>query len=194
MTVAINNHIYNCTEKVLHVLEVQPVLDFTAYIYRCAIYGIEFNDSEVLILPYSFRSSQKPLAQPEKSYSLRVLSKFARGKFRALVLGDWGLLDNRTREIYYDIFPCLLKTIEDSQIVMTLFMGDLGYELTDENGVRYKQSLQALEPVTSIMPFMLSPGNHDTQNSTYHLFAESFFSPYWETNYNYFYAMYFGGI
>lgn len=77
---------------------------------------------------------------------------------------------------------------------MTLFMGDLGYELTDENGLRYKQTLTALEPFTSIMPFMLSPGNHDTQNSTYRLFTESFFSPYWDTNFNYFYALYLGGI
>jgi len=108
------------------------------------VYGIEFNDLDVLLLPYTFQSNMKALTQPEKQYNLRLLSKFVRGKFRALVVGDWGLLDNRTREIYYDVFSCLAKQVEDPQIVMILFMGDLGYELTDENGVRYKQTLQAL--------------------------------------------------
>jgi hypothetical protein len=50
---------------------------------------------------------------------------------------------------------------------MTLFMGDLGYELTDNNCQKYKQTLQVLEPFTSIMPFMVTPGNHDTQETTY---------------------------
>lgn len=81
----------------LNILEDQPKLNFTTNIYRCAVYGIEFNDSEVLTLPYSFRSSLKALSQPEKQYNLRLLSKFVKGKFRALVVGDWGLLDDRTR-------------------------------------------------------------------------------------------------
>lgn len=97
----------------INIVEEIPKLNFTVNIYRCPVYGMEFNDTEVLLLPYSFRSNSKPLNQPEKTYNLRVLSKFAKGKFRALVVGDWGLLDNRTREIYYDVFPCLTKQVQD---------------------------------------------------------------------------------
>jgi hypothetical protein len=38
---------------------------------------------------------------------VRVISKEATHNYKSLVIGDWGLLDDEHRKIYYDIFPCI---------------------------------------------------------------------------------------
>ena len=54
--------------------------------------------------------------------------------------------------------------------------------------------MEAIENITSVVPFMVSPGNHDTRNQSYRLFTHTFFSPYWEKYYNYFYSLKLGSV
>mgnify|MGYP001019864511 CR=1 FL=1 len=110
---------------------------------------------------------------------MRVLNKFTSESFKSMVIGDWGLLDNETKTKYYDVFPCLQRGIEDSRVVMMMFLGDLAYELTDDNCQKYRSMMEAIENFTSVVPFMVSPGNHDTRNQSYQLFTNTFFTPYW---------------
>jgi hypothetical protein len=52
----------------------------------------------------------------------------------------------------------------------------------------YIQMLQYLQPITSSIPIIATPGNHE---SVYHedsleLYVESFYSPMWHKYFNYF--------
>ena len=67
--------------------------------------------------------------------TVRVIDRDANHTYKALVIGDWGLLDEQHKMIYYDVFPCIEQTLNnDSTIVFILFLGDLGYELSDKEG------------------------------------------------------------
>lgn len=182
---SLNNHTYNCTVNAFQLELAKPAVNYSTYIHQCAIYGLEFNDSDVLDLPYMVGT---------RPFNMRVISKFIKTKWKALVVGDWGLLDEQARKIYYDVFPCLQKVIADQEVVMLLFLGDLAYELTDGNCKKYRDLLVALEPYTSLMPFAVNPGNHDTHRSSYHIFTSSWFSPYWHRYYNFFYWLQFGEV
>lgn len=80
----LNNHSYKCQAKPFSLLLEKPPVNYSTNIHRCAIYGLEFNDTDVLNLPYQIGT---------KAYNMRVISKFIKSKWKALVIGDWGLLD-----------------------------------------------------------------------------------------------------
>lgn len=177
----------------LHIEQENKTVNYTTYVHSCAVFGVQFNDSEVRILPYSIMNDG--LNATNKTYTLRLISKFLTGDFKALVVGDWGILDEISKEIYYDIMPCLYEKIKDEKIMMWIYLGDIGYEMIDDNCQRYEQVLKAIEPITSTVPYVTTPGNHDTHNKVvYTLYTNTFFSPFWNQTYNYFYSLNFGGI
>jgi hypothetical protein len=84
------------------------------------------------------------------------------------VIGDWGLLEEKKDE-YYDIFPLLQKRIEAETFAAFIFLGDMAYSLCDRDNdtkietscAKYPAFLNAIEFLTSKVPFMPTLGNHD---------------------------------
>lgn len=69
--------------------------------------------------------------------------------------------------------------------MMVLFTGDLAYDL---QGPKYYSMLKYLQPLTSQVAFVATPGNHDTlyHEDTFVLFTKSFYTPQWREYFNYF--------
>ena len=111
-------------------------------------------------------------------------------KQKVIVIGDWGILtDVGFKKGYTDIMPCLLgKVQEDPSISMTIFTGDMAYDL---KGDKYYNMLKYISTITSKMVFMVTPGNHDTlyHNDTFQLFTFTFYTPQWKQYRNYFYTI-----
>jgi len=80
----------------------------------------------------------------------------------------------------------MLKNLKDNkQLGLLIFGGDLAY---DFEGQMYIDMLKYLQPLTSSIVTIVTPGNHE---SVYHedsleLFVESFYSPMWYKYFNYF--------
>lgn len=64
----------------------------------------------------------------------------------------------------------------DPAIVLVLFLGDLAYDIIGE---KYIAMLKYIQPITSRICFMVTPGNHDYiyHEDSFELFAETFLSP-----------------
>ena len=49
--------------------------------------------------------------------------------------------------------------MQNSNIKMLLFTGDMAYDL---QGPHYRSMFKTIEPISSRLVFMVTPGNHDT--------------------------------
>lgn len=75
-------------------------------------------------------------------------------------LADWGLITEKVeKELgYKDVMPSLKKTLKDNKnIGMMIFGGDLAY---DFEGQTYIDMLKYLQPITSQIVTIATPGNH----------------------------------
>ena len=98
---------------------------------------------------------------------MRVPKKSIASEFDVLVLGDWGELDEDTQGTVDDIMPHIARVVENPRTMAALFMGDLAYDLCDEeigspiSCEKYKPMLIACEPITTRIAFMPVLGNHE---------------------------------
>ena len=91
------------------------------------------------------------------SGTFRPIPKNASVPISSFSLGDWGQVEEDSGII--EILPGLLSHLEkDPSIVMVLFLGDLAYDFIGE---KYFSMLEYIEPITSRICFMATPGNHD---------------------------------
>ena len=64
-----------------------------------------------------------------------------------------------------DISPYLdkvIKQVEDSGIDLLVHLGDMSYEISDFNGLKFEYYFSKLEDIISSVPMVISPGNHDS--------------------------------
>ncbi len=74
------------------------------------------------------------------------------------VFGDWSQCENGKETLNYLINN---KNKYDA----TLFLGDLAYDLNEQNGVKGNNFMEFIRPFTSSVPFMITSGNHETNNN-----------------------------
>ncbi|CAD6198478.1 unnamed protein product [Caenorhabditis auriculariae] len=102
---------------------------------------------------------------------------------RAAIYGDMSILNG------YSIQP-LIEAATNGEIDVIFHMGDFAYDLDDKNGDTGDDFMNAIEPYTSIVPFMVLPGNHDTAQKYLH-YKNRFSTPengenhgrYWSLDY-----------
>lgn len=100
------------------------------------------------------------------------------------MLGDWGELNEKTHGTVDDILPHIAKVMENSKTMAALFMGDLAYDLCDEevgspvSCLKYKPMLIAAELITTKIPFMPVLGNHEYDNLKHSLSKQLIFETY----------------
>ncbi len=110
-----------------------------------------------------------------------------------LLLGDMGVANALT-------FPYLLKDAtaslhdegsddEKSPVVYSavVHVGDLGYDLNDYQGRKAQHFLRMIEPLSSSLPYMVAPGNHEAAFNFSH-YRSLFRMPQWQTTENLYYS------
>lgn len=82
---------------------------------------------------------------------------------RFIVLGDWGTGPNG---IYTN--KLLSEEAKQRNFDAVLHIGDLAYDLNDNEGQVGDQWLNMIEPIASAYPYMTLPGNHEVPNNFTH--------------------------
>ena len=57
----------------------------------------------------------------------------------------------------------LLEHVERDELDMVVHVGDIAYDLAEEDGWRAQEFLNDMMPVASTVPYMTSPGNHERE-------------------------------
>jgi 3',5'-cyclic AMP phosphodiesterase CpdA len=100
---------------------------------------------------------------------------------RLLLLGDLGVLRSLT-------IPDLKTEMEGKiRYDAILHAGDLAYDLHDLGGRRAEQFLNLIHPLSSKVPYMVCPGNHEAAHN-FSLYRSAFSMPGWETSENLYYS------
>jgi acid phosphatase type 7 len=71
------------------------------------------------------------------------------------IYGDMGL-DNEQS------LPLLISDVQASRIHGVLHVGDMAYDLDDDDGARGDAWLNSVEPIASVVPYHTCPGNHES--------------------------------
>lgn len=95
------------------------------------------------------------------------------------VYGDLGFANPQA-------FPAI--NIWSNYLDMIWHIGDLGYNLDDDNGRVGDNFMNMIMPVSSLIPYQVSPGNHEEDMDTFHQFKNRFTMPNWETHENMYYT------
>lgn len=80
-----------------------------------------------------------------------------------LAFGDWGEC-----ELGKSSLDLIRKYKNKTDAI--IFLGDLAYDLNDENGQRGNNFMKFIANVTSTTPFQLTPGNHENFNLFEHYY------------------------
>ena len=106
------------------------------------------------------------------------------------MFGDWSYepLNSSSQPAYSPITNCLniVDTFFNGRVDGIIFLGDMAYNLSSNNGTNYVEFLLMIEPYSSAWPFMATPGAIDQQDPNDQLlFNSSFNYPYMDDNYYY---------
>lgn len=107
-----------------------------------------------------------------------------------IIFGDWGT--GPVGQYTKNLLEIEMMTRDFAGI---LHMGDIAYDLEDEDGEIGNQYLRMIEPVAASFPYMVAPGNHDSFGNWSHYKAR-FNMPQTEENNgtNYFYSLNLGPV
>eukprot|EP01060_Flectonema_neradi_P034439 TRINITY_DN6043_c4_g2_i1.p1 TRINITY_DN6043_c4_g2~~TRINITY_DN6043_c4_g2_i1.p1 ORF type:complete len:611 (+),score=70.76 TRINITY_DN6043_c4_g2_i1:61-1833(+) len=78
---------------------------------------------------------------------------------RICFIGDFGLYQGL-------VAPELTRLVNNDEIDLIIHVGDIAYNLPDENGSVGDRWLVGVSPSASQVPYLVSPGNHDTGGPT----------------------------
>lgn len=89
-----------------------------------------------------------------KVYYFNTLPKDNDWSARFATYGDFGYYNAQS-------LPRLIKESQDGHFDAILHIGDLGYDLIDNNSTRGDEYMRLIEPMAAIVPYMTCPGNHE---------------------------------
>jgi hypothetical protein len=98
-------------------------------------------------------------------------------------------LDNS--EVSQDTWKLLDSLKKDESIDAYIFLGDYGYEFFQNNGTQGDLFLETLEPYTTSVPWLFTPGNHE-DNLNYSFYNDKIHHPNYRTSNNHYYSMNIG--
>lgn len=75
---------------------------------------------------------------------------------RVWIYGDWG-----TGVVGYDTGKLLTERTQPGEHAAIFHMGDIAYNMDDEQGAVGDDFLNQIDPISSIIPYMTVIGNHD---------------------------------
>ena len=84
------------------------------------------------------------------------------GPLRIGLIGDYGLVNGNQTHTSLD------RAVEDGGMDVLVHVGDLAYNMDDEEGVRGDDFMQREESVVSRIPYMVAPGNHEQAQNFSH--------------------------
>lgn len=97
-----------------------------------------------------------------------------------LTFGDWGECELGKESLN------LMKNYLNSTDSIA-FLGDLAYDLNDENGMRGNNFMKFMDDVSLNVPIQLSPGNHENHNQ-YEEYQKRFYLPNRTSNKTFYYS------
>jgi len=97
-----------------------------------------------------------------------------------LAFGDWGEC-----ELGHESLNLMNNFINKTDSI--IFLGDLAYDLNDENGQRGNNFMKFISNITVNVPFQLSPGNHESHNK-YEEYQKRFYLPNRSNNKSFYYS------
>ncbi|OMJ83789.1 hypothetical protein SteCoe_15197 [Stentor coeruleus] len=90
-------------------------------------------------------------------------NSFKKGGARLIIIGDWGI------GIIGTFTNALLKEdIENRQIDGIIHLGDLAYDLQEDEGKNGDKFLNMIQPIAAKVPYMTIPGNHESSKNFTH--------------------------
>ena len=125
---------------------------------------------------------------PVKHFSGRTHSDLDFGPTDIIILADWG---GGSQGQYTK--KTLQNQVKLNKFDAILHLGDLAYDLDSFDGLVGDSWLRMIEPLTSTLPYMTLPGNHENWNNCSH-YKNRFIMPYNEANQGtgYFYSFNLG--
>lgn len=97
-----------------------------------------------------------------------------------LAFGDWGQC-----ELGQESLNLMNNYINKTDSI--IFLGDLAYDLNDENGQRGNNFMKFISNITWNVPLQLSPGNHESHNK-YEEYQKRFYLPNRSINKTFYYS------
>jgi acid phosphatase type 7 len=91
----------------------------------------------------------------EKVFKFRTLPLGSDWSARLIVYGDLGLQDA-------EALPLLIDETSKGNVHLILHVGDFAYNMEDDDARVGDEFMRQLEPVASTVPYMTSPGNHES--------------------------------
>lgn len=83
--------------------------------------------------------------------------------YQILILGDLGTYDDGQKT-----FDMIMDMIENQEVLGLAHLGDLGYDLEDQEGLIGDKFLNMIQPFAANYPYMTIPGNHEKFNNFTH--------------------------
>ena len=68
--------------------------------------------------------------------------------------------------------PFLQRDISEGSYDLVIHVGDMAYDMAEENGGRGDVFMEQIEPIASVVPYMVCPGNHEHHYNFSHYKAE----------------------
>jgi hypothetical protein len=57
--------------------------------------------------------------------------------------------------------PFLQRDISEGAYDLVIHVGDMAYDMAEENGNRGDVFMEQIEPIATLVPYMVCPGNHE---------------------------------
>ncbi|XP_003740287.1 acid phosphatase type 7 [Galendromus occidentalis] len=87
-------------------------------------------------------------------YWFRALPNDANFKPSFLIYGDMGNKNGRA-------IALLQSEVQNGKADIVLHVGDLAYDMADDNGRRGDEFMRQIEPIAAYVPYQVCPGNHE---------------------------------
>ena len=99
-----------------------------------------------------------------------------------LIVGDLGVGSHALT------LPNLIKDALSGEFSALIHAGDIAYDLGSLQGRNGMHFLRQMEPISSIMPYMVAPGNHEASAFNFSHYKALYRMPHWEDTENLFYS------
>lgn len=155
----------NISKRDYFTFEIQALKQYISYYYSCI--DSSKNTTNSVLVNYYFIFPKSPATSQS--------TKLA-------VFGDWSKDDSGDLTYNY-----LVRNMDAKQYDSIVFLGDIAYDLESKSGDTGNDFLEFIKPITSNIPFMATPGNHEYKNKMKD-FKKRFFLPLNQVTENLYYS------
>jgi hypothetical protein len=159
--------------------------------YRSFIYTIYIYDLQPEVI-YDYQISSNGVQSKKYSFQVPKTSKTGTNTTtKILVIGDLDM-DSISGDTWKQI-RARINSKDFTSYDAFIHLGDMAYNIEDDAGIRGDYFMQNMATISSWMPYMFIPGNHET-HANYSNFINRMRMPLWESTKNHMYSMNIGLI